>query len=97
MTDEEKELMLQAALEGDFETLAEMLEGKSFEELLEIIQFSSEVIRLARELREKVIVAADDTSPHANRKALAESAHMAPSQLRIVLERNGRPSNRRKP
>lgn len=96
MTEEEKDLALQAALKDDFKTLAEILEGRSFNELLDILEFSSEVIRLAKELRDQVIVQADATSLHADRTVLADVAKMSRPTLYSLLERRGRPTNRKK-
>ncbi|WP_455711554.1 hypothetical protein [Streptomyces erythrochromogenes] len=45
--------------------------------------------------RERHIAAADATSPHANRRAIGIAAAMQPSQLSVVLERNGRTRNRK--
>ncbi|MET8696951.1 hypothetical protein ABZV65_30925 [Streptomyces bauhiniae] len=45
--------------------------------------------------REIAIARADATGPHANRRAIGIAAAMTPSVLGDVLERNGRPRNRR--
>jgi hypothetical protein len=56
---------------------------------------ATRVIQAMEELRERSIVAADSTSPNADRKAIGIAAAMPPSRLYRLLEKNGRPRKRR--
>ncbi|MEU2380330.1 hypothetical protein [Streptomyces misionensis] len=66
-----------------------------FAALVELIARQSRVITHLNLAREVTIAAADATSPHSNRREIGIAAGMAPSVLGDVLERNGRPRNRR--
>jgi hypothetical protein len=66
-----------------------------FPELIATIAQASHIIQSLEELREQAIVAADKTSPHADRKAVAVAAAMPPSRLYRLLEKHGRPRNRK--
>ncbi|NUS25009.1 MAG: hypothetical protein HOV92_12405 [Streptomyces sp.] len=68
----------------------------SFNELTETIAQTSRLIQHLETFRELAMVAADKTSPHADRKAIAIAAAMPPSRLYRVLEKHGRPKNRTK-
>ncbi|MEU4730797.1 hypothetical protein [Streptomyces sp. NPDC023588] len=70
-------------------------EAEGFEELLASTSLLSRLITHLTLSRERHIAAADATSPHANRRAIGLAAAMQPSQLGVVLERNGRPRSRR--
>lgn len=67
----------------------------SFSELTETITQTSRVIQHLEVFRELAMVAADRTSPHADRKAIAIAAGMPPSRLYRVLEKHGRPRDRK--
>lgn len=69
--------------------------GTDFPELIATIAQASRIIQSLEELREQAMVAADDTSPHADRKRIAIAAAMPPSRLYRVLEKHGRPRNRK--
>ncbi|MEU4729553.1 hypothetical protein [Streptomyces sp. NPDC023588] len=72
--------------------------GPKAEDFDELITSTSLLSRLITHLtlsRERHIAAADATSPNANRRAIGIAAGMQPSQLGVVLERNGRPRSRR--
>lgn len=68
----------------------------TFDELTATLTQMSHVIQHFEAVRELAIVAADRTSPHADRKAIAIAAGMRPSRLYRVLEKHGRPKNRSK-
>ncbi|GAA3852719.1 hypothetical protein GCM10023084_03680 [Streptomyces lacrimifluminis] len=68
--------------------------GTDFPELIATIAQASHIIQSLEELREHAMVAADRTSPHADRKAIAIAAAVPPSRLYRVLEKHGRPRNR---
>ena len=70
--------------------------AQDFDDLTETIAQTSHLIQHLEAFREVAIVAADKTSPHADRKAIAISAAMPPSRLYRVLEKHGRPKNRSK-
>ncbi|MEV7618020.1 hypothetical protein [Streptomyces sp. NPDC089799] len=69
--------------------------AEDFDELLASTSLLSRLITHLTLSRERHIAAADATSPHANRRAIGIAAAMQPSQLGVVLERNGRPRNRK--
>lgn len=69
--------------------------GTDFPELIATIAQASRIIQSLEELREHAMAAADRTSPHADRKAIAIAAAMPPSRLYRVLEKHGRPRNRK--
>jgi hypothetical protein len=66
-----------------------------FPDLIEIIAQASRIIQSMEALRESAIAAADRTSPHADRKAMAIAAGFPPSRLYRVLEKHGRPRDRK--
>lgn len=68
----------------------------TFTDLIGTIAQTSRVIQHLEAFRELAMVAADRTSPHADRKAIAIAAAMPPSRLYRVLEKHGRPKNRTK-
>jgi hypothetical protein len=70
--------------------------ARSFDDLTETIAQASRLIQHLDTFRELAMVAADKTSPHADRKAIAIAAAMPPSRLYRVLEKHGRPKNRAK-
>lgn len=70
--------------------------AQDFTDLTDTIAQMSHVIQHFEAARELAIAAADRTSPHADRKAIAIAAAMPPSRLYRVLEKHGRPKNRAK-
>ncbi|MGY4902589.1 hypothetical protein [Streptomyces sp. 900116325] len=66
-----------------------------FNALTATIAQTSRVIQHLEAFREQAIVAADETHPLADRKAIAIAAAMPPSRLYRILEKYGRPKNRR--
>jgi hypothetical protein len=70
--------------------------ARTFEDLTATIAQTSHLIQHLETFRELAIVAADQTSPHADRKAIAISAAMPPSRLYRVLEKHGQPTDRKK-
>lgn len=71
-------------------------QATTFTDLIATIAQTSHVIQHLEAFRELAMVAADKTSPHADRKAIAIAAAMPPSRLYRVLEKHGRPKNRAK-
>lgn len=69
--------------------------ARDFDGLIATIAQTSRLIHHLEAFRELAIVAADETSPHADRQAIAIAATMPPSRLYRLLERYGRPRNRR--
>ncbi|WP_043493716.1 hypothetical protein [Streptomyces viridosporus] len=69
--------------------------ARTFDDLTTTIAQVSRVIQHLEAFRELAMVAADKTSPHADRKAIAMAATMPPSRLYRVLERHGQPRNRK--
>lgn len=70
--------------------------AQDFDDLTATIAQTSRLIQHLEAFRELTIAAADRTSPHADRKAIAIAAAMPPSRLYRVLEKHGRPKNRSK-
>jgi hypothetical protein len=70
--------------------------AQSFDDLTETIAQTSQLIQHLEAFRELAMVAADRTSPHADRKGIAIAASMPPSRLYRVLDKHGRPKNRAK-
>lgn len=68
--------------------------AQTFDELTAALTQMSHVIQHFEAARELAIAAADRTSPHADRKAIAIAAGMRSSRLYRVLEKHGRPKNR---
>lgn len=71
--------------------------AQSFNDLTATIAQASRLIQHLEAFRELAITAADRTSPHADRKAIAIAAAMPPSRLYRVLEKHGRPRDRKNP
>jgi hypothetical protein len=69
--------------------------ARSFDELTETIAQTSRLIQHLETFRELAIVAADKTSPYADRKSISIVAAMPPSRLYRVLDKHGRPRDRR--
>ncbi|MFE0801073.1 hypothetical protein [Streptomyces sp. NPDC058812] len=69
--------------------------ARSFEDLTQTIAQTSHVIQHLEAFRELAIVMADVTGPHADRKAIAMAAGFPPSRLYRVLNKHGRPKDRR--
>lgn len=68
-----------------------------FNDLTATIAQTSRLIQHLEAFRELAIAAADRTSPHADRKAIAIAAAMPPSRLYRVLEKHGQPRDRKNP
>jgi hypothetical protein len=66
-----------------------------FWELCASIAQGNQIITDLETWLEKQIAEADASDPNADRRALAAAASLKPTQLYRVLERNGRPRNRR--
>lgn len=66
-----------------------------FDELIPIISGDTRLIQHLKTHREVTMAKADATSPYADRRAIGAAAAMSPSQVGRVMERNGRPRNRR--
>ncbi|WP_055693350.1 hypothetical protein [Streptomyces prasinopilosus] len=69
--------------------------ARTFDDLTATIAQTSHLIQHLEVFRELAMVQADDTSPHADRKAIAIAAAMPPSRLYRVLEKHGRPRDRK--
>lgn len=69
--------------------------AQDFDDLTATIAQTSQLIQHLETFRELAITAADRTSPHADRKAIATAAAMPPSRLYRVLEKHGRPRDRK--
>jgi hypothetical protein len=69
---------------------------RTFDELTDTIAQTSRLIQHLETFRELVIKAADETGPYADRKAIAIAAGFPPSRLYRVLEKHGRPTDRKK-
>ncbi|MEU3639883.1 hypothetical protein AB0H23_27165 [Streptomyces albogriseolus] len=67
----------------------------TFDDLAATIAQTSHLIQHLEVFRELAMVAADRTSPHADRKAIAIAAGMPPSRLYRLLEKHGQPRNRK--
>lgn len=67
----------------------------SFNELTATIAQTTRVIQHLTQFRELAILAADRTSPHADRKAIGIAAALSPSRLYRLLDKLGQPSDRR--
>lgn len=70
-------------------------QAAAFTELIATIAQTSRVIQHLEAFRELAMVAADETSPYADRKAIAAAAGMPPSRLYRVLDKHGRPRDRK--
>ena len=70
--------------------------ARTFDDLTDTIAQTSHVIQHLEAFRELAIVEADKAGgPHADRKALGIAAGMPRSRLYRILERFGRPTNRK--
>jgi hypothetical protein len=67
----------------------------NFNRITALITQTTRVIQHLEASREEAMVAADKTHPLADRKAIAIAAGMPPSRLYRILERWGRPKNRK--
>ncbi|MFE9810684.1 hypothetical protein [Streptomyces sp. NPDC005548] len=83
-----------AALRGDRD-VEPPEHAEAFGHLTKVIAQTSRVIQHLEAFRELGIVAADKTSPYADRQAIAIAAAVPPSRLYRILERHGRPKDRR--
>jgi hypothetical protein len=70
--------------------------AQDFTDLTATIAQTSQLLQHLETFRELAIVAADKTSPHADRKAIAIAAAMPPSRLYRTLQKHGRPTDRKK-
>jgi hypothetical protein len=68
----------------------------TFEDLRQVVEMSTSLVERFKSIQERALARADETGPWADRAVLARAADMHPSQLYRVLERQGRPRNRRK-
>jgi hypothetical protein len=66
-----------------------------YNQLTSLIAQTSRVIKHLEEFRDLAIVEADKTHEQADRKGIAIAAGMPPSRLYRILERHGRPKNRK--
>lgn len=70
--------------------------ARTFDDLTETLAQTSRVIQHLEAFREQTIVQADKAGgPHADRKALGIAAGMPRSRLYRILEKGGRPTNRK--
>lgn len=70
-------------------------QADTFTDLIATIAQTSRVMQHLEAFRELAMVEADKTSPHADRQAIAMAAAMPPSRLYRVLEKHGRPRDRK--
>ncbi|MFI1161343.1 hypothetical protein [Streptomyces sioyaensis] len=66
-----------------------------FNDLIPVVAGDTRLIQHLKTHRELAMAKADATSPYADRRAIGTAAAMSPSQVGRVMERNGRPRNRR--
>jgi hypothetical protein len=85
---------LLAALQGS-RTVDPPQHATTYNELTGTIAQTSRVIQHLELFRELAIVKADATHPLADRKGIAIAAAMPPSRLYRLLEKHGRPKNRK--
>lgn len=85
---------LVAALRGEREVEPPQ-HAEHFGHITSVIAQTSRLIQHLEAFRELAIVEADKTSPYADRTAIAFAAAMPPSRLYRILERYGRPKDRR--
>lgn len=85
---------LVAALGGDREVESPQ-HAENFNRINNVTAQTSRLIQHLEAFRELSIVAADTTSPYADRSAIAIAAAMPPSRLYRILERHGRPKDRK--
>ncbi|WP_399142204.1 hypothetical protein Q3A86_33220 [Streptomyces sp. NBUA17] len=67
----------------------------NFNRINKVTAQTSRLIQHLEAFRELCIVAADETSPYADRQSIAVAAAVPPSRLYRILERHGRPKDRR--
>ncbi|MFI1840156.1 hypothetical protein [Streptomyces olivaceoviridis] len=70
-------------------------QAQTFTDLIATIAQTSRVIQYLEAFRELAMVAADETGPYADRKSIAAAAGMPPSRLYRVLDKHGRPRDRK--
>ncbi|MEV4975498.1 hypothetical protein [Streptomyces scopuliridis] len=84
---------------GDSLNRVQTVEGPqyaaTFDDLTATIAQTSHLIQHLETFRELAIVVADKTGPYADRKAIAIAAGFPPSRLYRVLEKHGRPRDRK--
>lgn len=85
---------LLAALRGE-QTVNPPQHAENENRLRRVVAHTSRLLQHLDAFRDLAIVATDSTSPYADRKALAWAAAMPPSRLYRILERHGRPKDRR--
>lgn len=85
---------LVAALRGEREVEPPQ-HADGFHYLNSVTAQTSRLIQHLEAFRELSIVAADKTSPYADRQAIAMAAGIPPSRLYRILERHGRPKDRK--
>lgn len=71
--------------------------AQTFDDLTATIAQTYRLIQHLEAFGEMAITAADRTSPHADRKAIAIAAAMPPSRLYRVLEKHGQHRDRKNP
>lgn len=71
-------------------------EDATFEDLIQVAEVATLLLAGFKSVRDRALVAADQTGPYANRSAMGKATGLKPSSLLRILERNGRPVNRRK-
>jgi hypothetical protein len=69
--------------------------AQSFDDLTESITQTPRLIQHLEAFRGLAIVASDRTGPYVDRKALAIAGGMPPSRLYRLLEKHGRPRDRK--
>ncbi|WP_329212311.1 hypothetical protein [Streptomyces sp. NBC_01708] len=69
--------------------------AEDFNDLIPVISGETRLIQHLKIHRELTMAKADATSPYADRRAIGTAASMSPSQVGRVMERTGRPRNRR--
>ncbi|WP_331763230.1 hypothetical protein OG571_47710 (plasmid) [Streptomyces sp. NBC_01369] len=72
-------------------------QAQHFDDINATIAQTSRLITHLEEFRELAIIAADDTGPHADRKATAIATGFPPSRLYRVLDTYSRPRDRKDP
>lgn len=85
-------------MDVDLRELEQVLKREyvTFDDLIQVIETATFAMTQLKDIQERAIAVADETSPYADRKAIGEAAQLVPSSLYRALERLGRPRNRRK-
>lgn len=96
MNKQDQDQIMQWAVQGDREAFKGHLEGKSKDEILEVLSLVSRVLEEVKVLRREDVVRAD-TFANANRAQIARSAGIARTTLARWLREAGHPTNRRNP